>query len=1004
MNVISIIDILSSVLFAAALFLSFKIRKESVDVQSKRFLYLFLGIYVFVGISNVLEHGQITDYLDRYEDYAEIIFIPAFLFFIYSYSMKQEMNMRAKTEAKMHEQYRFVQTLLHTVPNPIFYKDTDGRYIGCNRAFEQFFGMPKEALIGRTVYDMGPKQIADKYFEKDNELFQQPGTQVYEGKVKDKNGVLKEVIFNKATFNDESGNIAGLIGVIADITKRKQMEQSVKESEERFRSLFDNASVGIALVDRDGYVLMANDADCNFLGYPREELVGMHLSEFTYPGDLQVDRELYESLMKRENSSYAIDKRYVRKDGTVVWGRLSVSLIRDEEDRPKYTAIICKDITEQRKGEEALIKAKEQYEKVVEDLPDLICRYKQDTIITFVNEAYANYFGKSRDELIGTSFLQLVPPESHKYIRTRISSLSEISPVTSMEHEAIAPDGKLRWQLWRDRALFDSSGNVVEIQSIGQDITERKEAEKKLQESRAFLQTVIDSVAEPIMVIGTDFKVVMMNRAACEFSGGDKKELPFCYEVFHKEDQQCKDKGIVCPLEEVRKTGSEVTIVHEHIRHDGEKRLVEIIASPLRNLNGSLQGIIESQRDITEKKRTEEELTKAQKIESIGVLAGGLAHDFNNLLTAILGNVSLTKIDIDPEDKKYRLLTEAEVASLRAKDLTTQLLTFSKGGEPIMRLTTVAELVRDSVLFSLSGSNIHCDFFIPHDLWPVKVDEGQIRQVIHNIVLNAKEAMPEGGMVTIRAENRIIRRENEIPLPEGEYITIAIQDSGRGIPEKIVTKIFDPYFSTKEMGVQKGVGLGLAICYSIIKNHKGCITVTSTAGIGSTFHIYLPAYPDEAPLYTDIQEGRLLKERDKGNLERLMAKENGEKKVKILIMDDEELLREFLVNVLHELGYSVEYSVDGTEAVELYRKAYESGKPFGAVILDLTVRGGMGGKETIKRLIEIDPEVKAIISSGYSDNPVMADCKKFGFSGMLKKPFTSEDLEKTLHAILGNSE
>ncbi|MFH2045538.1 MAG: ATP-binding protein [Pseudomonadota bacterium] len=380
--------------------------------------------------------------------------------------------------------------------------------------------------------------------------------------------------------------------------------------------------------------------------------------------------------------------------------------------------------------------------------------------------------------------------------------------------------------------------------------------------------------------------------------------------------------------------------------------------------------------NITERKQTEEDIQKSQKLESVGILAGGIAHDFNNILTVILGNISLAKMSIKSDHKIFDLLSATEAASKRAQALTMQLLTFAKGGAPVKEVYSIAKILEESSRFILTGSKSRCDFSIAKDLRPAEIDTGQISQVINNIVINANQSMPDGGIIQIRAENKLIEEKHGLPLQPGKYIMITIKDNGMGIDEKYLPKVFDPYFSTK----QTGIGLGLATAYSIIKKHGGHISVNSRLGYGTTFYIYLPASGKEIQLK---EESVLLK--GKG---------------KILIMDDDKYLRLMIGEMLDMLGYEAEFAKDGDEAIALYKKAWESGKPYDAVILDLTIPGAMGGKDVIKILLEIDPEVKAIVSSGYSDDPIMSNFREYGFKGMMPKPFGDNALSKVLNDVL----
>ncbi|MDP2644710.1 MAG: ATP-binding protein, partial [Desulfobacterales bacterium] len=387
---------------------------------------------------------------------------------------------------------------------------------------------------------------------------------------------------------------------------------------------------------------------------------------------------------------------------------------------------------------------------------------------------------------------------------------------------------------------------------------------------------------------------------------------------------------------------------------------------------------------MAEREKMKEELLTAQKLESLGILAGGIAHDFNNLLTVILGYVSLAK-ETESKNELLEFLTAVEQASLKSKELTHQLITFSKGGAPVKKTAPVLELVKESVNLALSGANVRCEYFLPEDLWRVDYDENQIKHVINSLIINALEAMPEGGIIKVFAENLVIKKEKEESgsrLPEGRYVKISIQDQGCGISKENLPKVFDPYFSTKDRGVQKGMGLGLSTVYSIIRKHNGRIVVDSEKGVGTTCHIYLPA-AEKVALKPEKKE----EQADRGH-------------GRILFMDDQEMLRNMAGRMLKKLGYEVEFAADGAGAVEIYKKAKESEKPYDAVILDLTIPGGMGGKETINKLLEIDPEVKAIVSSGYSNDPVMSNFRGYGFSGEVPKPFAMKELEKVLHEVL----
>ena len=394
--------------------------------------------------------------------------------------------------------------------------------------------------------------------------------------------------------------------------------------------------------------------------------------------------------------------------------------------------------------------------------------------------------------------------------------------------------------------------------------------------------------------------------------------------------------------------------------------------------SGEPEALATVSRNITEQKQFEDELLRVQKLESLGALAGGLAHDFNNLLTAVLGNISVVKTHFSSDNKLYRMLDEAEKASLRTKDLTQQLLTFAKGGAPIKKVVFLGELLRECGGFVLRGSSVTCEYAIAENLRAVDVDEGQMSQVINNLIINAAEAMPEGGTIRITGENASVGSGDAVPLAEGKYTRVTVRDHGIGIPQDHLQKIFDPYFTTKK----KGSGLGLASSYSIVKRHGGYLSVESKLGAGTVFHMYLPA--SEKLVATEKEEDER-PVRGAGN---------------ILVVDDEEIVRDVAGTMLKELGYDVAFAKNGSEAIDVYRKKKESGSPFSAVIMDLTIPGGMGGKEAVRKLAALDPDVNAIVSSGYSNDPIMAEYTDYGFKGVVSKPYKMTELSKVIHGVI----
>jgi len=527
----------------------------------------------------------------------------------------------------------------------------------------------------------------------------------------------------------------------------------------------------------------------------------------------------------------------------------------------------------------------------------------------------------------------------------------------------------------------DKNGEIVRALLLYMDITELAIAKAEVFEEKERLSLTLGSIAEGVVATDIDGRVSLMNYVAEKLTGVKEEAAigkPVCevFKIFEQGEMQSCSQLFRSLLEGDAKVERIANTMLSS--SEGNERVITMSAAPIRKQDQEATGAILVFRDITHEKKMEEEIQKSAKIESLGVLAGGIAHDFNNLLTSILGNVSLAKAFSESNEKVTKLLNDAEKGSFRAKNLTQQLLTFARGGAPVISLASTSKLIIESAQFSSSGSKLKCDFDIPDDLWNVEVDEGQIGQVIQNLVINADQTMHNGGIVQIVAENFVVQGNSDLTLEPGKYIKISVKDDGEGIERKHLKKIFDPYFTTKATGH----GLGLAICYSIMKNHHGLIAVESELGSGSTFSLYLPAMACNVPESTEVTATQV--------------KGQG----RILVMDDEEIVRDVAVQMLSVLGYQVEGSKSGEETLELYLKARDAGQPYDVIIMDLTIPGGMGGKETIAKLREIDLSVKAIVSSGYANDPIMAEYEKYGFNGVVPKPYGVEELSNIMQKVI----
>ncbi|MDA3786484.1 MAG: ATP-binding protein, partial [Deltaproteobacteria bacterium] len=539
------------------------------------------------------------------------------------------------------------------------------------------------------------------------------------------------------------------------------------------------------------------------------------------------------------------------------------------------------------------------------------------------------------------------------------------------------------WYQAYDRAITWVDDRLVRFQ-FATDISTRKRAEKRLAEETEQLAVTLRSIAEGVITTDSRGGIILINKVAETLTGWNLDEaagqpLTTVFNIIHSVTKTAAKN----PLQEVMASGEIIALGGQTalISKNGRARTIAASGAPTRDHDGKIIGMVLVFRDITAQLRTEEELLKIKKLEAIGVLAGGIAHDFNNILAAIVGNIDLSLLEAGLPAKTEARLHKAVKATYQARALTQQLLTFAKGGEPIKKTASLLDVIKDTAhAFLQNEDTVSCRYLFPDDLWLVDIDQGQLSQVVRTLLRNACDAMPSGGVIEIRCEN-ITASAATLALPQdGDYVQMSIKDSGTGIAANILDKIFDPYFSTK----QQGSGLGLAISHSIISKHGGHISVHSTSEKGSTFMVYLPASAQNLVAAKEKKEAGV---------------PTG--KARILVMDDEEPVRQITQAMLGYLGHDVLLAQNGEEAIKIYAEARSSTAPVDIIIMDLTIPGGMGGKEAVQKILTMDPEAKVIVSSGYSNDPVMANFKKYGFCATLAKPYQLRDLTEAISQFLG---
>jgi PAS domain S-box-containing protein len=635
------------------------------------------------------------------------------------------------------------------------------------------------------------------------------------------------------------------------------------------------------------------------------------------------------------------------------------------------------EIAERKKAEnmlQAIIEAEPECVKLLDENGNLIMMNRAGLAMLEV-DSFEQVKGQCVCPFVGSEYLDSFKELTRKVFRGESGELL---------FEMTGVKGKCLWLETHAVPFRNDKNEIVALLGVTRNVTERRQAEISLAEEKERLSVTLRSIGDGVIVTDVDGNITLLNRVGEELTGwsSDKAIGQYLTKVFNIINETTRE---VCenPVEKVIRTGMIVGLANHTalIKKDGTEIIIADSGAPIRDRDSNIIGVALVFRDITAQYRMEQEMQKMEKLESLGVLAGGLAHDFNNLLTSVIGNISLAKMTIGIDHKSFGRLTEAEKAAQRATDLTHQLLTFAKGGAPIKKVASIADIVKEAVTFALSGSSVNCVYSIPVNLWNTEVDKGQMTQVFNNLIINAIHAMPNGGTVHIALENISIAAEEVFSLNAGDYVRITFRDEGIGIPEQYLARIFEPYYTTRKTGS----GLGLSTVFSVLKRHEGHIAVKSEVGVGTTFNIYIPALKDSVSPECEAVQGI---KPGKG---------------RILIMDDELLIRNVSGEILSALGYEVEFAKDGKEAIDEYKKAKNDGNPFDLVIMDLTIPGGMGGKEAVAKLHLSSPEAKVIVSSGYSVDPIMSEYKKYGFSGVISKPYNANQVSEAINKILEGS-
>ncbi len=891
---------------------------------------------------------------------------------------KMEAAVR-QSERRYFELARKYRNIVENATEGIFRSTPEGRYIMANSAFARILGYDSPEDLFNSITDIGKQlYVHDEARTDAIRKVLEKGSGEFEIEVKRKGGELIWLLKSIRVVRNNQGQIRYFEGITKDISERKKIADKLRKSEERYRMMVENTNDAIYIHDFEGNIIDVNDNACRMVGYERDDLIGATLAKIDADWRASANVDLDVLLMDNKN---VFERKNIRKDGSLIRVEVSVKVV-SREGKGIVTGFV-RDISERKRVEMELWGGKERLKNLANNLPGIVYQFyvrkNGDMGLYYVSGRSREILGldNNREDFF-TQASACVPKEDRPRLVDSIHHAARTASKWEYEGRFITPAGEEKYV--RGVSIPEEHPGEVIFNGMLLDITEQKRAEVDLQESRKRYRDLVESINEIVWEIDATGHFTYISPNIEQLIGYAQQEvigkLPYEFAFFEELEKirGCFQDAFV---KRVSFTAVEGIIVHKRGGHIA----VEVSGNPFYVKEGRFCGYRGILRDISEVKRLQEEMIKSQKLESIGTLAGGVAHDFNNLLMGIIGYIGLAKLNAQQAKVVERSLSKAEESCLRAKELTRRLLTFSRGGEPRMKPIDVRDVVHESVRLVLSGSNIQCRYYLAKKLHPVRADEEQIRQAIGNIVINALEASPAGSSISVKGENVVCREKDEKP-----FIKVTISDRGKGISKESLGSIFDPYFTTKDMGALKGTGLGLSISYAIIKKHGGDITLQSEVGKGTSVSVYLPA-------------GSGISQSESAAKEVFPVSGSPEAAARrILVMDDEALIRSFLEETISLLGYDVTTCDEGGKAVEIYREAMAS-RPYDLVVLDLTIRGGLGGRETIQRLLDVDPAVKAIVCSGYTDDPVMSHYGAYGFKGALVKPASIEQIRTTLNSI-----
>jgi two-component system cell cycle sensor histidine kinase/response regulator CckA len=901
----------------------------------------------------------------------------------------RDITDRVLMEQALRQSEEMYRSILETMNEGLFENDLEGNFTYVNSAGCKMVGYECEELVGRNFREVSSPELANYLQEAFRQVYETGTSELLvEYEVKHKDGSVRILQYHPWLIRDSKGKPIGFRNLVRDITERKNAEDALRKSEERYRTILETMNECLFENDLAGNLTFVNEAACKMMGYERDEMIGRNFREFISPEPANLLYEAFHRVYKTGNPEMMENYEIIRKDGSKRILQSYPSLTRDSSGKPIGFHNLVRDVTDQKNAEDALRKSEEKYRTILETMNEGLFENDLKGNYTYLNDAACRMVGYEREELIGRSFRETSSPELAKFLHEVFRRVYETgNPEMLVDYEVRHKDGSVRIHQSHPSLIRDSNGKPIGFRNLVRDVTELKNAEIAMRKSEERYRMIAENVHDIIWTIDVPgMRYTYVSPAVFGVMGFRSEELlskhardymtPASYAFVERllaEEHDRKDSA-VNPLR---------TMELELNRKDGGTVWVEVAVTYNRDAKGAIAEILGVTRDITERKRAEEErhkletqLLHAQKMESVGRLAGGVAHDFNNMLNVILGYAELIKIQLSNSDPLFKDVTEIEKAAYRSRDVTRQLLAFSRKQIIAPRPVDLNELILNmqNSLVRLIGEDIDLRFCPGEKLWRIQFDPSQMEQIIFNLGVNARDAMPVGGKLTIETENVQLNEaycRDHLGFTPGQYVLLGVSDDGAGMDKETLSHVFEPFFTTKETG--KGTGLGLATVYGIVKQNDGLINVYSEPGRGTVFRIYIPR---------SMKEGDVAEEEEDATI--VLGTGN------VLLVEDDEMVRKMTSEMLGALGYSVTATGDPYEALSMIQ---EPDTKVDLIITDV-VMPGMSGTDLRDKIIDVRPGIKVLFMSGYTSNVIVHRGVLEENVHFIQKPFNLKDFAR----------